>query len=515
MSIPKLVPSPIRRRMSSSLPRVMVAGLLSLGLTAGADKLPGKTPAMTSAKPGSASSSQAGSADEGLRLVGEILGSATEPLNALKFTTDLSDRVGARLAGSVGAERAVAWALSAMQSAGLSNVRKEPVRVPRWLRGEESAEILGETVQPLHIAALGGSVGTRLAGQDSVTPIEAEVVAVDSFEALAKLGDAARGRIVLFNKEMARTRDFDGYRDVVALRSRGAAQAAKVGAVAVLVRSTGTGFHRQPHTGAMRYDEGGVRIPAAALAAEDAEILARRLRAGEKVRVRLRMSARFDGEADSWNVVGEVPGRERADEIVLLGAHLDSWDLGSGALDDGAGCGLVIDTARRMAQAARATPSRAPRRTVRVVLFMNEELGLSGARAYAATHRGELDRHVAAMEADSGAGAAYAYRVTGGPTAQTLVQGWLSPFAKLLPQEVTVVDEYGADLMPLQAAGVPVVGVAQDVSDYFEWHHTAGDTVDKIRPREFAQAQAAFAALAYAAANAEAKLPPSPKPSRF
>lgn len=488
-------------------PRWVLAGLLSFGLTAQADKPPAPTPG--------APTLAAAMADGGPQLVSEILGAAVEPMSAYKLTADLSDRVGARLAGSAGAEQAVAWALAAMGSAGLSNVRREPVRVPRWIRGEESAEILGETVQPLRIATLGGSVGTRVAGQDRVTPIEAEVVEVDSFEALTKLGEAARGRIVLFNKEMARTRDFDGYRDVVALRSRGAAQAAKVGALAVLVRSTGTGFHRQPHTGAMRYDEGGVRIPAAALAAEDAEILHRRLRAGEKVRVRLRLSARLDGEVDSWNVVGEVPGRDRADEIVLLGAHLDSWDLGSGALDDGAGCGLVIDTARRLAQAARATPSRAPRRTVRVVLFMNEELGLSGARAYAAAHREELNRHVAAMEADSGAGVAFGYRVTGGAAAQTLVQGWLAPFAKLVPQEVTLVEEWGADLMPLQAVGVPVVGVAQDVSDYFEWHHTAGDTVDKIRPRDFAQAQAAFAALAYAAANAGARLPPSPKPSRF
>jgi hypothetical protein len=484
-----------------------VAGLLSLVCAAQADK-----PPAPAARP---PSSEAEKGAPGPRLVSEILATSVEPMSALKLTSDLADRVGARLAGSPGAERAVAWAVAAMQSAGLSKVRREPVRVPRWLRGEESAELLGETVQPLRIATLGGSVGTRAPGKDEVTPLEAEVVEVDSFEALSKLGEAARGRIVLFNKEMARTRDFDGYRDVVALRSRGAAQAAKVGAVAVLVRSTGTGFHRQPHTGAMRYDDGGVRIPAAALAAEDAEILHRRLRSGEKVRVRLRLSARLDGEVDSFNVVGEVPGRERAEELVLLGAHLDSWDLGSGALDDGAGCGLVIDTARRLAQAARLGPGLAPRRTVRVVLFMNEELGLSGARAYAAAHRDELPRHVAAMEADSGAGAAFGYRVTGGPAAQSLVQSWLVPFAKLVPQEVTTVEEWGADLMPLQAAGVPVVGVAQDVSDYFEWHHTAGDTVDKIRPRDYAQAQAAFAALAYAAANAEARLPPSPKPSRF
>jgi hypothetical protein len=451
----------------------------------------------------------------GRRQLSEILHASNEPLSALQLTRELSDRVGARLAGSKGAEHAVAWAVDAMQKAGLSNVRREPVRVPRWLRGEESAELVGEPPQPLRIATLGGSVGTRAAGSDAVTALEAEVVEVDSFEALAKLGERARGRIVLFNKEMVRSRDFQGYADVVGLRGRGAVRAAKLGAVAALIRSTGTGFHRQPHTGAMRYEDGTPRIPAAALAAEDAELLHRRLQSGETVRVRLRLGARLDGEVDSWNVVGEVPGRSQPEEIVLLGAHLDSWDLGTGALDDGAGCGIVLDTARRMAQVARRAPTQAPRRTVRVVLFMNEELGLSGARAYAETHRAELAKHVAAMEADSGAGAPFAYRVTGGAPAQNVVQSWLLPFGTLVPQEVGLTDEWGADLLPLQAANVPVIGVAQDVSDYFEWHHTAGDTFDKIRPRELAQAQAAFYALAHAAANAETRLPPSPKPPRF
>lgn len=451
----------------------------------------------------------------GRQQLGEILTQPSETAGALQFTRDLADRVGARLAGSKGAELAVRWALAAMQNAGLSNVHKEPVRVPRWLRGEESAELVGESLQPLRVATLGGSIGTGTAPGGAVASLEAEVVEVDSFEALAQLGDKARGRIVLFNKEMVRSRDFQGYADVVALRGRGAVRAAKLGAVAALVRSTGTGFHRQPHTGSMRYEDGVPRIPAAALAAEDAELVHRRLQSGEVVRIRLRLGARLDGEVDSWNVVGEVPGRSQADEIVLLGAHLDSWDLGTGALDDGAGCGIVLDTARRMAAAARANPAQAPRRTVRAVLFMNEELGLSGARAYADAHRGELAKHVAAMEADSGAGAPFAYRVTGGVPAQKLVQSWMLQFATLVPQDVGLTDEWGADLLPLQAANVPVVGVAQDVSDYFEWHHTAGDTVDKIRPRELAQAQAAFFALAYAAASAETRLPPSPKPPRF
>lgn len=494
---------PARRRIRSAL--LLCGAILAVPSLSKTAPLPAASESVTEAK-GSAT---------GPQVVSEILSPSSQYSGALQFTRDLADRVGSRLAGSKGAELAVTWAVAAMQNSGLSNVHKEPVRVPRWLRGEESAELLGETPQRLHIATLGGSVGTRAAGSDAVTPLEAEVVEVDSFEALAKLGDKARGRIVFFNKEMVRSRDFQGYADVVALRGRGAVRAAKVGAVAALVRSTGTGFHRQPHTGAMRYEDGTPRIPAAALSAEDAELLHRRLQAGEAVRVRLRMGAKLDGEVDSWNVIGEVPGRTQPDEVVLLGAHLDSWDLGTGALDDGAGCGIVLDTARRMAQVAALAPSQAPRRTLRVVLFMNEELGLSGARAYAEAHRAELAKHVAAMEADSGAGAPFAYRVTGGVAAQKLVQSWLLPFSALVPKDVGLTDEWGADLLPLQAQGVPVLGVAQDVSDYFEWHHTAGDTVDKIRPRELAQAQAAFFALAHAAANAESRLPPSPKPTRF
>lgn len=458
----------------------------------------------------------AGSVQPSLQLVQAVLGDAGAADGALGFTRDLSDRVGARLAGSSGADRAVDWALAAMRRAGLVNVRKEPLRVPRWIRGEESAEIVGPTSQKLHITTLGGSVGTRAPGAASdaaAAAIEGDVIESPSLDALPALGEKLRGRIVLLNREMARTRDFDGYRDAVAQRSRGAAHAGKYGALAVLVRSTGTGYHRLPHTGAMRYEDGGPRIPAAALATEDADLIHRLLQAGETVRVRLRLGARLDGEVESANVVGEVRGRELPQEVVLMGAHLDSWDLGTGALDDGAGCGIVLDTARRLALAA--AQGRGPRRTVRAVLFMNEELGLSGARAYAKQHEGELSRHVAALEADSGSGAPFGYRVTGGEPARLLVGRWLAPLGSLVPTDISNVEEWGADLLPLQGAGVPVVGVAQDVSDYFEWHHTAGDTFDKIRPAELARAQAAFAALALAAADAPERLPPSPKPSRL
>jgi Zn-dependent M28 family amino/carboxypeptidase len=257
----------------------------------------------------------------------------------------------------------------------------------------------------------------------------------------------------------------------------------------------------------MRIDDSVPRIPAAALAVEDAELLHRFLAAGEKVRVHLVLGARDGGEVDSWNVVGELPGRELRDEVVLIGAHLDAWDLGTGALDDGAGCGIVLDTARSLLRLGLR-----PRRTVRVVLFMNEELGLSGARAYAAAHKDELPRHVAALEADSGAGLPRGYTVAGGEASRALVRKWAAPLERLAPLQIASVPEVGADLLPLQAAGVPVLGVEQDVSDYFDWHHSAGDSIDKINPHHLALAAAAFASLTYQVAESPLRLPPSPPP---
>lgn len=438
-----------------------------------------------------------------------LTGAAMVHNGAFDFARELSDRVGARLAGSAGADRAVDWAMKAMQRAGLSNVRKEPVRVPRWIRGEESAELLTPATQPLKVAALGNSVGTPAGGLD------AEVVEVTSLDELGKPDappahpERFAGRIVFFNQPMRRSTDFSGYAEAVPQRSRGHLLAARAGAVAVLVRSIGTGQTRLPHTGAMRIEPNVTRIPAAALAVEDAELLHRFIAAGESVRVRLRLGAHDEGEVDSWNVVGDVIGRELPKEIVLIGAHLDAWDLGTGALDDGAGCGMVLETARLLLR-----PGLRPRRTVRVVLFMNEELGLSGARAYAVTHKDELSRHVAALEADSGAGLPIGYRVAGGEPSRALLRKWAAPLEHLVPMKINSVEEVGADLIPLQAAGVPVLSVDQDVSDYFDWHHSAGDSIDKINPHHLALATAAFASLTFYTADSQVRLPASPPPAK-
>jgi hypothetical protein len=433
-----------------------------------------------------------------------LAGGALLGARALSIVQSLTDGIGPRPAGSPAAARAVEWALAEMRAAGLRNVRREPVKVPHWVRGAEAAEIVGDTPRRLRVAALGGSVATPADG------LTAEVLEVASVDELKAAGARAQGKLIFYNKAMPRSRGFDGYGAVVGLRSRGAVEAARLGAVGVLLRSVGTGAFGLPHTGGMRYDDQVARIPAAALAAEDAELLHRRIAGGEAVRVKLRLESERQPEVESANVVGEIPGRGRPEEIVLIGAHLDSWDLGPGALDDGAGCAIVLETARLL---AALTP--APRRTVRVALFMNEEFGLSGARAYAEAHKAELARHAAAMEADSGAGRPLGFAVVGGAPSLAQVHALAAPLARLHLDEVSATDEAGADLIPLQSLGVPVLGVSQDMSGYFDWHHTASDTLDKIDAAELTENVIAFAVMAHALADAPQRLPAPPPPPKW
>jgi hypothetical protein len=430
--------------------------------------------------------------------VAKLTGAAFAQGTAYRLVQSLSDNIGPRLAGSSGAERAVDWAMKTMQSLGLKNVRKEPVKVPRWIRGEAVAQLVSPSTLPFHVVALGGSVATAPAG------VTADVVEVASVDDLKLLGPQVKGKIVLWNKPMQRFPSGEGYGQVVGLRGRGAIEAAKLGAVAALIRSVGTGEYRLPHTGATRYDDKVTKIPFAAIAAEDADHVHRLLANGDKVKVHLKLGAHQAGEADSFNVVGEVPGRDKPDEIVLIGAHLDSWDLATGALDDASGCGVVLDAASLMIKLGLQ-----PHRTVRVVLFMNEENGLSGARAYAKQHQAELPKHVAAMEADSGAGRPIGLSVSGGSPAVELVTKWAAPLRAFFDAQVKSADFGGADLIPLQAGAVPVLDVRQDMSSYFDWHHTAADTVDKIDPIDLALMVSAFAALAHTAADADDLLPRS------
>jgi Zn-dependent M28 family amino/carboxypeptidase len=383
-----------------------------------------------------------------------------------------------------------------MHALGLANVHTEPVSAPHWERGDARALIVSPGMQPMAVVALGGSVATPDAG------LEADVVMVHSLDELNALApEAVRGRIVFVHRVMPRSRDGHGYGETVTVRTRAPSLAARKGAVAVLIRSVGTDATRAPHTGQTRYEQDAPRIPAAALSVADADMLeritvAQASRGAPPPRVRLALACRTLENTTSANVIGEVLGRDRNAGIVLLGAHLDAWDLGTGALDDGAGVAIVLSTAHAIAQQPAA-----PRRTVRVVLFANEENGLAGARAYASSHERELARHDLALEADAGDGRVYEARFEGTPEARAR---FMNALASLRGMGVHLSDEPahgGADLSPLAAAGVPRVDLAQDLSRYFDLHHTANDTPAALDARALDQAVAVWTAAVTALAR--------------
>jgi hypothetical protein len=448
----------------------------------------------SSAPPPSASTTYASAA-------GRIIGAEMVEGQAYALLQHLTDRIGPRLTGSANAEAAVDWAAERLWSFGLQ-ARTEKVLVPHWVRGAEEAEILSPVSQKMLVTALGGSDPTPPDG------LTAEVVESVGLEGLAALGSAAvRGKIVLFNGPMT-VRGMEGYGPAVVQRTRGAVEAARLGAVAAIVRSVGTLSARLVHTGAMTYDDHVPRIPGAAVTAEDADLIHRLLASGERVRVRLRLGCRTLPDVESANVVADLPGRERPDEIVLIGAHLDSWDLGTGALDDGAGVAMVMETLRLL-KALGLTP----RRTVRGVLYMNEENGLRGARAYAETHAAELSRHVAALETDSGAGRPTGWSTTMGTGGLDVMKDVARLLAPVGADAVTP-GGGGADIEPMHAAGVPLLGLRLDASRYFDWHHSPADTLDKVDARELASGAAALAVAAYVLADMPEALPrPSPPES--
>ncbi len=407
-----------------------------------------------------------------------------------RWVRELTDFCGPRLTGSEGFRCAVSWALATMKAQRLVNVRAEKVTAPGWVRGIETGEIVSPVRQRLVLTALGGSVPTEPAG------LEAEVVEMPSLEALAGNPESVRGKIVFFDKRMERHSTGSGYGSAVDVRTHGAARAGALGAVGVLIRSIGTDHNRIPHTGATDYEENGPRIPAAALSIPDAELLERVLKDGKPVRVRMTLACHGTPDVDAANVIGEIPGRGHPEEIVLLGAHLDSWDLGTGAIDDAAGCGIILEAARLI----RDLPV-SPARTIRVVLFANEENGLAGGKTYAQTHRAELERHVAALESDSGTGAPMGFSWNAGPSSETVIRAIGELLEPLGAGELLGDGGGGADISPLREAGVPLFSLRQDASRYFDYHHTANDTFDKIEPEALDRNVAAVAAFAWVAAS--------------
>jgi carboxypeptidase Q len=430
-------------------------------------------------------------------IVDRILKAETEQGRAYAILGELTDRVGARLSGSPGAEAAVRWARQRLEADGLK-AWTEPVMVPRWVRGVETAEIVTPGRQPLVVTALGGSVPTPDEG------LLAEVVEATSFDALRAMSESAvRGRIVLWNRAMVAGDPMQGYRALQPLRTRGAAEAARRGAVASLVRSIGTLTARLPHTGAVDYEDNVPRIPTAAVTAEDAELIHRLLAAGQKVTLRLRLGCRTLPDVESANVVADLKGTERPEEIVLIGAHLDSWDLGTGALDDGAGVAMVMESLRLLRSLGLV-----PRRTIRGVLYMNEENGGRGGRAYAEAHRDELSRHMAAIETDTGADRPLGFSLSAGSGGLERL-GEVAALLKPLGADSVTSGGGGADVQPLRAGGVPLLGLRQDTTHYFDWHHSPGDTLDKVSPADLAKNAAALAIMAYVLADLPEPLPRS------
>ncbi len=428
--------------------------------------------------------------------VQQILDAGLRSDGAYRKLAWLCDRIGPRLSGSENLEKAVAWCSAEMKRDGLDNVHTEKVMVPHWVRGEASGRILTPVPHPMAILALGMSDGTKPGG------LTAEVVEVKSFDELTAIGDRARGKIVLFNKPIYPNGGEErGYGSAVGLRYSGAVAAAKVGAVGMLIRSLATADLRLPHTGAMAYEDGVPRIPAAAIAPEDAELIHRFLVAGETVKVTFTLSCKTLPDAESANVIGEIRGSERPDEIVVIGGHLDSWDVGTGAHDDGAGCAISMEALRLIRSLGLK-----PKRTIRAVLFTNEENGLRGGTAYAEMHAAELGKHVAAIESDSGGARPLGFGVSAGPGGTAIVKTLAAPLARFDADDVRE-DGGGADISPMRPAGVPQLGLRQDSTHYFDIHHTMADTLDKVDAHDLAMNATAMAAMAWQLANLDPPLP--------
>jgi carboxypeptidase Q len=419
-----------------------------------------------------------------------IIAAATADSAAWEKLAELTDGFGHRLSGSTALEQAIDWIIDRMNHEGLANVRGEPVMVPHWVRGHEKAELLQPRYIDMPMLGLGMSVGTPKGG------VEAEVLVVSDFEELTARAAEARGKIVLYDVP------FTNYGATVQYRATGANVASKLGAVGVLIRSVGPYGMRTPHTGAMApYDPTTPSIPAAAIAMEDAAMLHRMQERGQRIVVRLEMDAHQLADAPSRNVMGELVGREHPDEVVVFGGHIDSWDVGTGAMDDAGGVVIAWEAVRLLKQLGLT-----PRRTIRAVGWTNEENGGRGGAAYRDAHRDELAKHVAAIESDGGTFKFRGFGFTGSDSAFTIVDQISKLFAPLGVDSASR-GGGGADIGPIMALGVPGMGHQVDGTRYFWYHHTEADNVDKIDPRELGENVAAMAIMAYILADLPEPLP--------
>ena len=416
---------------------------------------------------------------------------------AWDITEGITTEVGPRLAGTEAEARARAWAVRKLTALGFSNVRSEPFQMKTWVRGEEKLEVLAPFPQPLALTALGNSGSTGAKG------LEAEIVYFRDLAALEAAPAASlKGKIAFVSHAMTRTQDGSQYGAFGAVRRSGPATAARKGAAAILIRSVGTDYHRNPHAGGTNFPDGVAPIPAAALAIPDAEQLERIVKRGQPVKVKLTLTPRQVGTTESGNVIADVPGSDPAAGMVVVACHLDSWDLGTGAFDDAAGCGIVAAAAKRIMDAGQ------PRRTIRVLWAGAEEVGVFGGAAYFIKHKGE--RHAIAAESDFGADRIWRVDFKLPPSAKPVedrIVAALSPLGIARGRQPAT---GGADVAALVAAGVSGIDLQQDGTRYFDLHHTPDDTLDKIDPAQLRQNVAAWTAMLAVAANAPEELMAAP-----
>ena len=418
---------------------------------------------------------------------------ALDDPTAWDFVESLTTEVGPRLAGTVQAERGKDWGLAKLKALGFENVHAEPFLMTAWVRGAESAEVTAPFPQTLMITGLGGSPPTPPGG------IEAEIALFRSYaDMLAAPPGSLAGKIAVVTQPMVRTQDGAGYGAGTILRRRGPVEAARRGAIAYLVRSVSTADNRAPHTGKTDYVDDVPKIPAAALGVPDAELLERMVARGKPVRVRLSLDSHEVANAPAWNVVGEIPGSEKPDEVVAIGGHMDSWDLGQGAIDDGAGMAITVAAARLIGELPRH-----PRRTIRVVLFGAEEMDFAD-RAYGAAHQAEAGRYVVTSESDSGSGPVWQLQLPrGGLDAPALkaVPSLMAPLKVIISSQPVLFS--GSDFSLLERGGVPAFSFRPDVTHYFDVHHSADDTLDQVDRQALNQSTAAYAAMVYLIADSD------------
>lgn len=420
-----------------------------------------------------------------------IIDHAMNDGKAFQTLTYFADKFGHRFSGSESLEKSIDWIVAEMKKQPFDAVKTQEVMVPHWVRGEESAQLVSPWEKDMPMLGLGGSIGTPEDG------IEAEAFVVSNFEELRKNAEKAKGKVVVYNAP------FKSYGETVRYRYQGAIEAAKVGAVASLIRSVGPYSMQTPHTGNSSYEEGVKKIPHAAITLEDAAMLHRMQEMGEEIRIKLKMDAETLPDVPSRNIIAEIKGSENPEEIVVLGGHIDSWDVGQGVMDDAGGCFAAWEAVMLMKELGLQ-----PKRTVRVVMWTNEENGLRGANAYRdmVQENGTLKNHVLAMESDGGVFEPRGFGFSGSDKAYEMVSA-IGELLAPIGSDTMSRGGGGADIGPIMREGVPGMGLLVDNSRYFWYHHTAADTMDKLDEEEYKKCIATMAVMAYVAADMPERLP--------